>query len=361
MYKSNTRIVTCVYYSSRESEMGGRGWHEDFYRHSLTNIFNMGLPVTIFCYDNPNVIQSLQKIINNCKDNINPDINVELRYHDITSHPLYPQITKTRNSIIETLNEDRTSYPNGFYWTRCEVLCHTKLWFIQQVFNSDPTIENCIWMDAGITHWGINPKSKGGVEINGLSETIQHFFPYNSQNMFNPSVGKGLESLMTKHPLIFIGHGQNWYDSNLFNINASFIYDNPEYKGLLNITDTWKKDKNGIVCKIYNTEYNEIWEPIILFEKQIVGGIICVNRLAITPLTEFYNKYLTYLLSYPRKVLFTEEPILSLYYILYKPKLLEFNEWSHNVYAEPPNPCTVETENTKSFYTIWEDIVNSHC
>lgn len=374
MYKSNTRIVTCVYYSHKDSEMGGRSWPEDYYRWTLCNIFNFGLPVTIFCYDDEEVKAKIQKIIDTSKNNINGDINVEILTHDLKTHPNYSQIIENRRLELERENSNKERNPYGFNWVRNETICHTKLTFLKKVFEHYSDVENVVWIDAGITHWGLNPRCYGGMEINGLSHTYEEFYPFRATNMFNPTIGKGFEEIFKTHKLFLVGHNNNWYSTQLQLLHGKFVYDNPDYKNMFDANTTWVKNNDDQVLRIYddntsphefihhyaaNTDPNYNGRPISIFGKQIIGGIIGVNRDEINDIIHFYDRYLNYILQSGHRSLFTEEPILSLYYCLFRPKLFSFTDWNHNVPHDPPNPCTTAGEYVKSFYNVWKEFASA--
>lgn len=351
MIKSTTRIVTCVYHSTRDSEMGGRGWPEEYYKFTLWNIFNLEIPVTIYCYPKDETIAKIQAIIDTCKENINKNIDVEIKHHVIQDHPLYHQITSQRNNILAELNKDTITYPHGVLWTRNEVICHSKLPLLKKTFEEHPEMEHGIWIDAGITHWGLTPKTKGGMEVNGYHK-YPDFYPFAETNVFNPKLGDGFVKLLTNHDIVNIGHKNNWYDGNIQWMHADYLFDRPELKELYAPGKEWKKNSEGRVCEVFGPHLN----PITVFKKQVVGGIVGINRSKIDHILGFYNDLLQYTLNHPKKVMFTEEPILSLYHNLYNPHLVEFCEWYHNI---PGNPCRTEVDHIeKSFFTIWDDITN---
>lgn len=373
MYKSNTRIVTCVYHSHRDSEMGGRSWPVEYYKWTLFNIFNFGLPVTIFCSGNEEIVAKIQNIINEGRDNINPDINVDILTHDLNTHPKYNDIVNNRTAVLKKINEDKVNNPHGFNWVRNEVICHSKLMFLKKVYEHYEDVDNAVWMDAGITHWGLNPRYFGGMEINGLAHTYTDFYPFNPENMFTPDIGAGYERIMKSHKLFFIGHNNNWYSTDFQRVNADYLYDNPELKQKVDPSAKWVKNCYNITLRVVdentlptvvihhseaNTDPDIKGSPIQVFSKQIVGGIIGTSRESIDHLYEFYYKYLDYIFNHNHKSLFTEEPIMSLYYTIYMPKLFNFTDWNHNVPHEPPNPCTTEGTFPKSFYTVWGDFKN---
>lgn len=366
MVNSNTRIVTCVYHSTRDSQMGGRSWPEEYYKWTLYNTFNMGLPVTIFCNTNQNTVNKLETIIKDYKENINPNFDVELKQHDLTTHPYFDQILNNRKIALEKINSDIVNNPNGFYWTRNETICHSKVIFLKKTFDDHPELQNAIWVDAGITHWGLNPRCYGGMEINGGSHSYQQFYPHSTTTIFKPSIGVGFDKLLTDNDTFLVGHKNNWYDSNLQWIQAVYVH-RQNLKNLIDPDAEWVEHNNrvhrshvklvdGIYTHVKKETDLQKMDPIGIFTKQIIGGIIGVTRSKVDHLYNFYNGHLKFLLDYNYITLFTEEPILSLYYTLYKPKFLEFTDWSHNVQCTPPNPCTTEGVFPKSFYTIWMDI-----
>jgi len=373
MYKSNTRIVTCVYHSYRDSETGGRSWPVEYYKWTLYNIFNFGLPITLFFDGTEGNREKLIKIINDYKENINQEINVDLIQHDLKTHHQYDKIVKNRKDILDELNNDKINNPNGFNWVRNEVICHSKVIFLKNTFELYPEIENLVWVDAGITHWGLNPRCFGGMEINGLTHNYSDFYPFNSNNMFKPDVGKGFTSLLNKHKMFFIGHHNNWYSSDFQRVNADYVFDNLNYKEKIDPYAQWVKNSYNRVLRQYdsttpnakyvvhstgNDDPNTSGTPVNVFGKQIVGGIIGITREKMEHVFSFYNHYLDYIFNHDHKSLFTEEPILSLYYCIFEPHLIDFSDWNHNVPCNPPNPCTTEGAFGKSFYNVWFEIAN---
>lgn len=366
MSSFNTRIVTCMYYSRPDSEMGGRSWPEDYYRWTFTNILSIGLPVTVFCTTSEESVAKIQNLVDQYKKNNVDTVDVEIIQYDLKSHPQYTEIVTNRKTALARINEDTVNFPNGFYWTRNEVICHTKLMFLKKTLELHQEVENVVWIDAGITHWGLTPRSLGGREINGGSETYNDFYPHCKTTMFNPSVGNGFNNLVNNHKLILVGHKNNWYDSKLQYIQALYVYE----RGLHKVIDPgveWFKGENGYMDRpsgmchppyLY-TQVVDGKPALAIFSKQIVGGIIGVSREKIDHLYNFYYDHLTFLLTHNYTTLFTEEPILSLYDAIHKPHVLQFTDWLHNVPAEPPNPCTMTGTYEKSFYTIWQDIGNS--
>ena len=363
MSSFNTRIVTCMYYSHPDSEMGGRSWPEEYYRWTFTNILSMGLPITVFCTTSDESVAKIQNLVDQFKKNNVNDIDVEIIQHDLKTHPLYTEIITNRKTVLERIRADTTSHPHGFYWTRNEVICHTKLMFLKKTFDLHKEIENVVWIDAGITHWGLTPRSLGGREINGSSETYNDFYPHCTTTMFTPLIGKGLNNIIDNHKLIFVGHKNNWYDTNIQYIQALYVYDHGLHT-ILDPSGEWMKCENSYICRVTDADrpsflYQQVVDGktvLAIFSKQIVGGIIGISREKFDHLYNFYYNHLEFLLSHKYKTLFTEEPILSLYDAIYKPHVLKFTDWLHNVSAEPPNPCTMEGTFEKSFYTIWQDI-----
>lgn len=374
MYKSNTRIVTCVYHSHRDSEMGGRSWPVEYYKWTLYNIFNFGLPITIFFDGVEENKLKIEKIISDYKENINSEINVDLLEHDLKTHAQYNNTIKNRKTILDELNADKVNNPHGFNWVRNEVICHTKVIFLKKMFEHYQDIDNVVWIDAGITHWGLNPRCFGGMEINGYSHKYTDFYPFNNATIFNPAVGKGLYTILNEHKIFFIGHHNNWYSSDFQRVNADYVFENPEYKERIDPHAEWVKNCNNRVLRlctsetpkakyvVHNTANDDPainGSPINIFGKQVVGGIIGVSREKVDHLHDFYNRYLDFIFKHDHKSLFTEEPILSLYYCIFEPHLVTFSDWNHNVPWDPPNPCTTEGRFERSFYNVWIDFANA--
>ena len=336
----STTLVTGIYYSERESEFGGRSWHEQYYFSSLQNLYNFGLPMVIFCnasgYDKvKNYMQYLDTLgvrTNWCI--IVSELGIFKFAHDILNH---------RNACVDyftaEIEEKRKTDPNepGFFHTRCEILCHQKLYFIKQVGEYNPfKTDNFCWVDAGITHWSLTPYTKGGVEINNFFDKT-HYYPYNQNNIYTPEIGLGLDRLITDKKLVQFKHGNIWY-------NAHHVEQ---------------------LRKLLVEEYSMLYEDTIMTD-QLVGGMIGIHPSEFDLLFNFYERALLRLSSArpPETDFFTEEIILSAYYKLRNHFCLEFEEWPHDSEIDPGfvdfgEEQNKERKNKLLFYKIW-DVVKQY-
>ncbi len=365
----NIRIATCVYHCPMDGEMGGRGWPVAYYKWSLFSLFNLGLPITIFYSGDTEARLSLESVIDEFCTGIHSDIDVEIRAHDLTTHPRYREVVVGRKVALDEMNADKDAYPHGFLWPRNEVLCHTKIIFLKEIFTLYPNTSRAVWVDAGIAHWGLIPKCYGGTEIGG-THGYDEFFPHNPESIFSPVMGEGLARLLSQQSMILVGHQNNWYDANLQWMQAQYLYERPDLKNRIDPDGEWVKNRRGRVCRVtpglvpgihrypVNPDDPIDHSPIGVFNRQVVGGLIGVSRNTVDSLIEFYRDLLDFLLDHDFPVFFTEEPILSLYHFLYAPMLIEFSDWHHNVAATPANPCTIPGTFKKSFYKIWFDIAS---
>jgi hypothetical protein len=334
----STTLVTAIYHSLREGKLGGRSWEEQYYFASLQNIINFGLPVVIFCDSKgePKLTKYLKYL-----EYIGVENKWKIVVSELDDFKFAPMILKHRHAHCDYLYEEnkkaRLINPQTplFFHTRCEVLCHRKLYFIKDVVDSNPfQTENFCWVDAGITHWGLTPFSRGGVEIFNFFDK-KHYHPYNKNNIYTPDIGRGLDKIISNHNLFQFKHGNMWYSQ--LHIAAM--------KKLL-ITD-------------YNLPSN------IEITKQLVGGVIGIRDSEFKQLFEFYETALHLLCSEPPEAttFFTEEIILSAYYILRNHFTIDFIDWPHTVEGDPcftdyGDQIEFKRKNLQ-FYQVW-DIVKNH-
>ena len=161
------------------------------------------------------------------------------------------------------------------------------MYFVKEIAELNPyNTENFLWVDSGVTHWGLNPFSRGGVEINNFFNK-KHYYPYNKKNMYTPSIGKGIDNLISEHKFVGVKHGNLWYNQHHVKALQQFL----------------------------QREYN-LSESESNFSKQLVGGVIGIHPSEFKAFFEFYEKALIELCNTkpPNTDFFTEEIILSAYY-----------------------------------------------
>jgi hypothetical protein len=243
---------------------------------------------------------------------------------------------RTVITYMRKIEKDRLIDPQTplFFHTRCEVLCHRKLYFVKDVVDTNPfQTENFCWVDAGITHWGLTPFSRGGVEIFNFFDK-KHYYPHNKNNIYTPDNGRGLDKIISNHNLFQFKHGNMWYSQ-------------------LHITAM----KNLLI-----SEYN--FPENVALNKQLVGGVIGIRPDEFKQLFEFYEKALHILCSEPPEAttFFTEEIILSAYYILRNHFTIDFIDWPHTVEGDPcftdyGDQIEAKRKNLQ-FYQVWDIVKN---
>lgn len=335
----STTLVTGIYFSDREGEFGGRSWQEQYYFSSLQNIYNFGLPIVVHCDDRgyhkvKRYMEYLTMVTGENRWKIIKSEIGDFKYKDI--------IREHREACIKyqtwEAEERKKTNPDepGFFHARCEILCHRKLYFVKSVAEKNPfNTENFCWIDSGITHWALTPFSKGGVEINNFFDK-RHYWPWNKNNIYTPEIGKGLDNLITKHGMFEFKHSNIWYNS--YHVN--------HLKNLL------------------MKEYGFSQEDASM-RYQLVGGVIGLQPKEFDKLFSFYEKGLETLAATrpPESDFFTEEIILSAYYLIRKPFTIHFQDWPHDGENDPAFvDYGAENEARKSmiqFYKVW-DILKTH-
>lgn len=337
----STTLVTAIYHSDREGELGGRCWFEEYYFASLQNICNFELPIVIYCaekgYDK---IRNYMEYINYHK----PNLQYQIIKSELDDFKFKNIIINHRNECISffksQVEERRKTNPDepGFFHARCEILCHRKLFYVQDAINNNFfNTNNFCWIDAGITHWALTPFSKGGVEINNFFDK-HHYYPHNKNNIYTPEIGVGLDKIISDNNMFQFKHGNIWYNNHHVKVLTSLL----------------------------QTEYGLSSTESDLSE-QLVGGVIGITPSEMPNLLEFYEKCLRRLCDThpPESDFFTEEIILCAYYKLRKHFCIRFDDWGHD---EENDPCFVDygpEQNLKrkqesiQFYKVW-DIVKKY-
>ena len=332
----STTLVTAVFYGDREGELGGRCWPEQYYFSSFQNIYNFGLPTVVYTTENGE--KKVRRLLNYL-DSIGVENKWQIKVVELSDFKFKDQIADHRKRVWDWNVEEtkRRQAENadepGFFHARCEILCHRKLYFLKEISELNPyDTDNFVWVDSGITHWGLNPWSKGGVEINNFFNK-KHYYPYNKNNMYTPEVGKGINNLINEHGMFTFKHGNLWYN--------------------VNHVEVLKK----ILISDHGLSENEA-----SLKKQLVGGVIGINPKEFDNLLQFYEKALLALCATepPKSDFFTEEIILSAYWKIRDHFTMDFTEWNHDV---PTDPSYVDFGDSpdeamlkKRFYTLWDDL-----
>lgn len=336
----STTLVTGIYFSDREGELGGRSWQEQYYFSSLQNIWNFGLPMVIYCDDRGyNKVKRFMKYLDLLETgNRYKIVKSELgdfKFKDL----IYEHRQRTIEHQKELVKERQKTNPDepGFFHARCEILCHRKLYFVKDTSELNPfETENFCWIDSGITHWALTPFSKGGVEINNFFSK-KHYYPYNENNIFTPEIGVGLDKIITDHGMFEFKHSNIWYSSHHLKVLKDFLIN--EY-GLPDTLDS-------------SIRY------------QLVGGVIGLQPKEFDQLFDFYEKGLKLLANTmpPNTDFFTEEIILSAYYLVRKPYTIHFDDWPHDGENDPAfvdyGAENAERKFKTQFYKVW-DIVKKY-
>ncbi len=332
----STTLVTAVFYGDREGELGGRCWPEQYYFSSFQNVYNFGLPTVVYTTEEGE--KKVRRLLNYL-DSIGVENKWQIKVVELGDFKFKPQIADHRKRVwdynVKEVKRKQAENPDepGFFHARCEVLCHRKLYFLKEISELNPyDTDNFVWVDSGITHWGLNPWSKGGVEINNFFNK-KHYYPYNKNNIFTPDVGKGINNLINEHGMISFKHGNLWYNVNLVEVCKNML-----------IKDYGFNPKEASL------------------KKQLVGGVIGVKPGEFDKLLSFYEKALLALCETnpPKTDFFTEEIILSAYWKIRNHFTMDFTEWNHDIQGDPSyvdfgdNPD--EAMLKKRFYSLWDDL-----
>ena len=329
----STTLITGIYYSDREGELGGRCWREQYYFSSFQNIYNFGLPTVIYC--DKQGYPKLKRYVDYL-DYIGVPNKHKLIQSELGDFKFKKQIITHRKRVIrwaraETKKKQKENPDEpGFFHARCEILCHRKMYFLKEVAKLNPyDTENFLWVDSGVTHWGLNPFSRGGVEINNFFNK-KHYYPYNKENMYTPLIGKGIDNLINEHKFVGVKHGNLWYNQHHVKTLQRFL----------------------------QKEYN-LSESESNFSKQLVGGVIGIHPSEFKSFFKFYEKALIELCNTkpPNTDFFTEEIILSAYYKIRNWFTLDFEEWNHDVKGDPSFVDFGDEDRSriKCFYKVWDE------
>lgn len=336
----STTLVTAIYHGEREGKFGGRDWHEQYYFSSLQNLYNFGLPMVIYCSGSGyHKIKAYLEYLDTLGEQQKWSVIVselgDFKYADnILSHR--QRCIKYFKDQIEEIRKTNPNEP-GLFHTRCEILCHQKIYFLKNTAHFNPyNTDNFCWVDAGITHWSLTPYTKGGVEINNFFDKT-HYYPLNPNNIYTPEIGPGLDRLISDHKLIQFKHGNIWYHTSHVQLLRRLL-----------------EDKYGM--KYEDTDMTE----------QLVGGVIGIHPSEFDALIDFYEHALVLLSSVhpPHTDFFTEEIILSAYYKLRNHYCIHFEEWPHDSEEDPGfvdfgDDLNKQRKHKLLFYKVW-DVVKKY-
>lgn len=313
---TNTVLVTCLYNVKYTELIGGRGYPINTYFPSLQSIFAIKLPVIL--YTSEKDVEILSKFLQES----NYD-NYEIRTHDLTTYRHYAKILAAKETHVN---------PAYRYYHRCEVLCHTKLHFLEQAYTNKWGCKKVVWVDAGITENSKVPIKYGGRELgegNVLKRYEFSLYPNNPESLFKPELGTKLDEYVEKHKWFFV------------TLNAPFDGYNSPWLNILN-----KQAK--ILCGI-NDITNAKW---------VVGTLWGGYKEHFDEIYSIYNKMVDNTIDeqlFPK----TEEMYLGVINSILKKHSLYFDTW----YPDVPGEMEYMTElwkhnpNLKSFYKIFKDIL----
>jgi hypothetical protein len=178
-----------------------------------------------------------------------------------------------------------------------------------------------MWIDAGLTHHGIFPETKGGVELL-TSPHSSFYYPENVSNIFSPTLGKNLLKYIEEDKIFFCA---------------------TPYQGC-----------SDIFCKFLNKWYRSGIEEITL-GKHFVG---CIFGGKIKTIVDFYEKYEIFLYNIINDQIYClEEQIFSLMYVVY-PELFNYEFFQTWWFYSPGERCSYLEWEGDSFYKIFERIKN---
>lgn len=313
---TNTVLVTCMYSVTYNKPIGGRGYPVMTYFPSLQNIFAFNLPLII--YTDKKEVETIEEFCQKFGYK-----NYEIRAHDLSTFRHYNKILEAKEKYVN---------PDYRYYHRCEVLCHTKLHFVEQSYNNKWNCQKVVWIDAGITECSKVPVKYGGREL-GENSIIERYafslYPNNKESLFKPELGIKLDKFI---------EDKKWFFVTLTN----------PFDG---INSPWLQIMTDQAKLLYNVENitKALW---------VVGTFFGGYRDQFDEIYSTYNKMVDNTIDQP---LFpkTEEMYLSIInYVIKKPSLY-FNTWYGDVPEEAEYLLSIweNNPNFKSFYKIFRDIL----
>ena len=311
----DTVLVTCMYHTKYTEPVGGRGYPINTYFPSLKNILNLKLPLII--YTSLDSVSEITKFLQ-----VESFTDYEIRTYELTNFRHYDRILQLKDKYVN---------PDYRFFHRCEVLCHSKLFFVEQSYNNKWNKTNVVWIDAGITEVSKIAKTYGGVELGEqpvIDRYIENYYPTNTKNMFNPDLGVSINNIVTK-----IG----WFHVKLNSPPAEF---NSPWKDIL--INQCKKHCNAIL------DDSTCW---------VVGTVWGGNKKNFDELYSMYNKMLDETVNtemFPR----TEEMYFSVINACLGKFTFEFDTWYHDIPGDIEYLPEVWQGNNKpkSFYKVFLDM-----
>jgi len=299
-------FVTCIYSNNPNSIIGGRGRDLSFFLPSLINISKLGFPLVL--YTSPHLVERTFESLNGYFT-----AGLKVIGYDLEKFKHFDKFINWKKENI-----DFKHHTND----RNEILCYSKVYWLKfasenNFFNDD----TFMWIDAGLTHHGIFPEAKGGVEL--LSKQLSSFYyPDNINNIFTPTLGNNLLKRIKEDKMFFCVTPWQGY--------------------------------NDTFHKFLNKHFNKKIEDIRL-NKHLVAGIFGGK---IGTINNFFEKYEVFLENIINDGIYClEEQIYSVMYIMY-PELFDYEFFETWWFYSPGERCSYLFTEGDSFYKIFERIKN---
>lgn len=294
-------FVSAIYNNNSSSIIGGRGRDLTFYISSLRNISNLGFPLII--YTSPEEVERTEKALEPFFKKI------KVIPYSLENFLYFEKFInwKKNNINLKNINNDRN-----------EILCFSKPFWLKNAtehnyFNS----EIFLWIDSGLTHHGIFPEKKGGVELLTNPPT-SFYYPENTNNIFTPILGNNLKNIIKQDKMFFC-------------------------------STPWRGETNFYIN--YLKKYNNLNPSTIKFNTHLVGGIFGSYIPTIKNFYSIYDIFLQNFLEEGERIF--EEQIFSSMIHVY-PELFDtytFNTW---YFYSPGERCSYLERDGDSFYKIFE-------
>lgn len=192
-------FVTAIYSNNCETVIGGRGRDIEFFLPSLINIGNLGHSLILYCK---------KENVENYRTLLTPYFkNLFVFEYELEQFIHFEQYINWKKTFYKTIPNDRN-----------EILCFNKMYWLKDAIEKNLTNDDIyMWIDAGLTHHGIIPEKVGGVELL-RTHPKERYYPLNSNNIFNPKLGRNLPKIVQKGKLFYcslLAQGDNSALANL--------------------------------------------------------------------------------------------------------------------------------------------------
>lgn len=291
-------FVTCCFFKSPSSRMGGRGGNIDLWGAPFRNILSLDSPLVIYSDNEQDQASKVEDFLK--KYNFT---NYKIIIDDLLDFKLTNKIFELKESASLIDKNGLVEGVSIMANQRNYQLCLKKMFWLRDQSESNPfNTSKFFWIDFGLCHHAMFPDSLGGME-KFVPIVEEKYWPINKRNMFTPLLAKKLFE---------------------FSEDKFFAVNNKQ-------------------------SYN-----------QIIGGIFGGNKEIINTVTEKFDKEMVKV--YENNILELEERILTNVYEenvdLFK--ILTFDVWNHDspngkedrIYVDFPRKL-------KSFYRIfYNDLLN---